>query len=48
MDLGRVYRYMGRSGNALEAFRSVLANTSDQILRKQATDHINALEQGKR
>jgi len=48
MDLGRVYRYMGRSGNALEAFRSVLANTSDQSLRKQATDNINALEQGKR
>ncbi len=48
MDLGRVYRSMGRSREALDAFRNVLANTSDQALRKQATEYVNTLGQGTR
>jgi type IV pilus biogenesis/stability protein PilW len=48
MDLGRAYRSLGRNRDALDAFRSVLANSQDQSLRKQATEYINALGQGTR
>lgn len=48
LDLGRVYRSLGRSKEASAAFRNVLANTADPALRKQATESIDALGQGKR
>lgn len=48
LDLGRAYLSLGRSKDALNAFRNVLANSADPALRKQATDSINALGQGMR
>jgi type IV pilus biogenesis/stability protein PilW len=48
MDLGNAYRTLGRDRDALDAYRGVLANSQDHYLRKQATDNINALGQGKR
>jgi tetratricopeptide (TPR) repeat protein len=48
LDLGRAYLSLGRGKDALHAFRNVIANSDDPALRKQATDSINALEQGTR
>ena len=48
LDLGHAYRSLGRTGAANEAFRKVLANTTDPTLRKQASDAIDASGQGKR
>jgi type IV pilus biogenesis/stability protein PilW len=48
LDLGRAYLSLGRGKDALHAFRNVMANTDDPVLRKQAADSINALERGTR
>ncbi|MBI5419310.1 MAG: tetratricopeptide repeat protein [Deltaproteobacteria bacterium] len=48
LSLGRAYLSLGRQQDALHAFRNVLSNSTDQGLRKQASDSINALERGKR
>jgi type IV pilus biogenesis/stability protein PilW len=48
LDLGRAYHSLGRSRDALAAFRNAMANSTDPATRKQAADSINALEQGTR
>lgn len=48
LSLGRAYQTLGRPTDALDAFRSVLANSTDPALRRQASESINALERGKR
>lgn len=48
LDLGRAYLLLGRTKEANDAFRNVMANTADPALRKQATDLMNMPGQGKR
>jgi tetratricopeptide (TPR) repeat protein len=48
MDLGRTYLSLGRSGDALAAFRNALVNSTDPALRKQASEYVNTLGQGTR
>jgi type IV pilus assembly protein PilF len=48
LDLGRAYLSLGRTRDANDAFRNVMANTADPSLRKQATDFMNMPGQGKR
>ncbi len=46
LNLGRVYLSLGRTKDANDAFRNVLENTTDPVLRKQASDSMNT--QGQR
>ncbi len=48
MDLGRVYLSLGRESDALKAFQGALVNSTDQALRKQASEYVNTLGQAKR
>ena len=48
MDLGRVYASLGRRQDAVLAFQNALENSTDPVLRKQATDSLNALGPGDR
>jgi len=48
MDLGRVYLALKRTGDALGAFRNAQANSTDPVLRKQASDYVDSLGRGKR
>jgi type IV pilus assembly protein PilF len=48
LDLGRVYLSLGRTKDASDAFRNVLANTTDPVLRKQASDSMIMPGQGTR
>ncbi|MBI5574993.1 MAG: tetratricopeptide repeat protein [Deltaproteobacteria bacterium] len=42
MDLGKLFLSFGRRQDAENAFRNVLANSSDPVLRKQVSDFLNA------
>lgn len=48
MDLGRTYLSLGRSSDALDAFQGALVNSTDPVLRKQASEYVNTLGQEKR
>lgn len=48
MDLGRVYVVMKRTGDALGAFQNALANSTDPVLRKQASDSVESLSRGRK
>lgn len=48
MELGRVYRRLGRKAESRDAFANAMANTSDPALRRQASELINLLDTEKR
>lgn len=48
MELGRAYLAAGRKEEALQAFRSAMANSTDSGMRKQASEYVNTLSGGKR